>query len=362
MKKSVLVIDDSALVRKVLAEEISKFSDFQVVGSATDPYDAREKIFELKPDILTLDLEMPRMDGLSFLSKLMKAHPMPVVVVSSQAAEGSQAAMTALELGAVGIVPKPASRFSVPDVSRNLIHALRAAALVTVERMQPYSPAACESAPGTARLTKTACRMVAIGASTGGTQAIETVMRSMPQDSPGIVIVQHMPETFTGAFAERLNGNCAMEIREARDWDDVRQGTALVAPGDNHLVLVKKGDRLQVRLKKGPRVHFQRPSVDVLFYSVASSVGRKAVGVILTGMGSDGAKGLLAMHSEGAHTIAQDENSCAIFGMPREAIALGAVDEVLPLKQIAGSIISRVSAVRSRSSERSPSTASQDNV
>jgi two-component system chemotaxis response regulator CheB len=362
MKKGVLVIDDSALVRKVLAAEISKFSDFRVVGSATDPYDAREKIFELKPDILTLDLEMPRMDGLSFLSKLMKAHPIPVVVVSSQAAEGSRAAVTALELGAVGIVPKPGSRFSVPDVSRNLIHALRAAALVTMERMQPYSPAACGSAPGTTQLTGTACRMVAIGASTGGTRAIETVMRGMPQNSPGIVIVQHMPETFTGAFAECLNRNCAMEIREARDWDDVRQGTALVAPGDNHLILVKNGDRLQVRLKKGPRVHFQRPSVDVLFYSAASNVGRNAVGVILTGMGSDGAKGLLAMRSEGSHTIAQDEESCAIFGMPREAIALGAADEVLPLKQIAGSIISRMSTARNRRSEWSPIPVSQDNV
>ena len=228
--------------------------------------------------------------------------------------------------------------------------------------MQPISPAGCAGIPGTTLPTGTNCRMVAIGASTGGTRAIETVMRSMPQNSPGIVIVQHMPETFTGAFAERLNTNCPMEIREARDWDDIKQGTALVAPGDSHLVVAKNGNRLQVRLKKGPRVHFQRPSVDVLFYSVASNVGRNAVGVILTGMGSDGAKGLLAMHSEGAHAIAQDERSCAIFGMPREAIALGAVDEVLPLKQIAGSIISRMSSARNRRREWSPVAASKDSV
>ncbi len=344
MIKKVLVVDDSALVRKVLGEEISKFSDFQVVGSAIDPYDAREKILKLNPDILTLDLEMPRMDGLSFLAKLMKFHPIPVVVVSSQAEEGSVAAMLALELGAVEIVPKPGSQFSVPDVAHNLIHALRAAAAITPEKLQQRSQQ--QKTPVSMPLMKTTHKVVAIGASTGGTQAVEVVMQGMPPDAPGTIIVQHMPETFTGAFAERLNKKCAMEIREARDMDYVTPGTALIAPGDKHIVLQKNGARYQVRIKGGPRVHFQRPSVDVLFQSVASNSGQNAIGVILTGMGADGAKGMLAMHSEGAHTIAQDEKSCVIFGMPKEAIELGGVDEVLPLTQIAGAIIARVNSSR----------------
>jgi len=347
MTKKVLVVDDSALVRKVLGEEISKFSDFKVVGSAIDPYDAREKILKLNPDILTLDLEMPRMDGLSFLAKLMKFHPMPVVVVSSQAAEGSEAAMTALDLGAVGIVPKPGSQFSVPDVAHDLIHALRAAASVTMEKLQRHSRMQDRGAvPVAVPLMKTTHKVIAIGASTGGTQAIEVVMQSMPPDAPGTVIVQHMPETFTGAFAERLNKSCAMEIREARDMDYVTPGTALIAPGDKHMLLQKNGARYQVRIKGGPRVHFQRPSVDVLFQSVAANSGQNAIGVILTGMGADGAKGMLAMHTEGAHTIAQDERSSIIFGMPREAIELGGVDEVLPLTHIAGAILAKVNSLR----------------
>ena len=345
--KKVLVVDDSALVRKVLGEEISKFPDFSVVGSAIDPYDAREKILQLNPDIITLDLEMPRMDGLSFLSKLMKFHPLPVVVVSSQAQEGSKAAMNALELGAVGIVPKPGSQFSVPDVAHNLIHALRCAAAVTMDKLQLRSARPNPEAPAPApRLLKTSHKVIAIGASTGGTQAIEAVMREMPADAPGTVIVQHMPQAFTGAFAERLNAACSMQVREAQDCDDVTTGTALIAPGDKHMVLSKNGSRYQVRIKDGPRVHFQRPSVDVLFQSVALSSGQNAIGVILTGMGSDGAKGLLAMHAQGAHTIAQDEKSSVIFGMPREAIELGGANEVLPLSQIAAAILSKVSSIQ----------------
>lgn len=344
--KKVLVVDDSALVRKVLGEEISKFSDFEVVGTAIDPYDAREKIYQHSPDILTLDLEMPRMDGLSFLAKLMKFHPMPVVVVSSQAKEGSKAAMMALELGAVEIVPKPGSQFSVPDVAHTLIHALRAAASVSVDRLREHAASPRESAAThhPVSVLKTTHKIIAIGASTGGTQAIEAVLRGMPPDAPGTVIVQHMPETFTGAFAERLNRICAMEVREARDMDDVTPGTALIAPGDRHMLLQKNGARYQVRIKNGPRVHFQRPAVDVLFQSVATSCGQNAIGVLLTGMGADGAKGMLAMHSHGAHTIAQDEKSCVIFGMPREAIELGAVDEVVPLSQVATTVLNRVNA------------------
>jgi two-component system, chemotaxis family, protein-glutamate methylesterase/glutaminase len=345
--KKVLVIDDSALVRKVLGEEISKYPDFVVVGTAIDPYDARDKIIQLKPDILTLDLEMPRMDGLSFLSKLMKFHPMPVVVVSSQAQEGSKAALMALELGAVEIVPKPGSQFTVPDVAHNLIHALRAAGTVTAEKIQLRLQASAHSGPTpTTRVLNTTHKVVAIGASTGGTQAIEAVMREMPADAPGTIIVQHMPQSFTRAFADRLNHTCAMQIREAQDLDDVMPGTALIAPGDRHMVLSKNGAKYQVRIKEGPRVHFQRPSVDVLFQSVASIAGQNAIGVILTGMGADGAKGLLAMHASGAYTIAQDEKSCVIFGMPREAIELGGVDQVLPLSRIAGDILSKINATQ----------------
>jgi two-component system, chemotaxis family, protein-glutamate methylesterase/glutaminase len=341
--KKVLVIDDSALVRKVLGEEISKYPDFKVVGSAMDPYDAREKIYQLQPDIITLDLEMPRMDGLSFLARLMKFHPLPVVVVSSVALEGSKAAMDALQLGALEIVPKPGSQFSVPDVGRKLIHALRAAAAVSIDKLkirqvsdQNYSPAV--SAP----LLQTSHIVVAIGASTGGIHAIEAVMREMPADAPGTVIVQHMPRTFTEAFAERLNKICRMQVREAQDLDAVTPGVALIAPGDRHMVLSQNGAQYNVRVKEGPRAHFQRPSIDVLFQSVAKNSRQNAIGVILTGMGSDGARGLLAMHENGALTIAQDEKSCVIFGMPKEAIALGGVAHVLPLSQIGRAILASV--------------------
>jgi two-component system chemotaxis response regulator CheB len=341
--KRVLIVDDSALVRKVLTEEISKFADFQVVGSAIDPYDAREKIIKLRPDLLTLDLEMPRMDGLSFLSKLMKFHPMPVVVVSSQAQEGSQAAMTALQLGAVEIVPKPGSQFSVPDVGRRLIYALRAAAEVKMAPLTKPTPVSAtkESETSPSPMLETTHKILAIGASTGGTQAIETLMREMPPNAPGTLIVQHMPQTFTGVFAERLNRICPMEVREARDCENLVNGVALVAPGDKHMVLQKNGACYQVRIKDGPRVHYQRPSVDVLFQTVALNAGKNSIGVLLTGMGADGAKGLLAMHMNGAYTIAQDEKSCVIFGMPKEAIELGGVDEVLPLSQIARSVLNK---------------------
>jgi two-component system, chemotaxis family, protein-glutamate methylesterase/glutaminase len=345
--KKVLVVDDSALVRKVLGEEISKYPDFVVVGTAIDPYDARDKIIQLRPDILTLDLEMPRMDGLSFLAKLMKFHPMPVIVVSSQAQTGSKAAMMALELGAMEIVPKPGSQFTVPDVAHSLIHALRAAGAVTVEKLQMRLQASLRNGSTSLdRILNTTHKIVAIGASTGGTQAIEAVMREMPADAPGTIIVQHMPQTFTKAFAERLNSTCAMEIREAQDFDNVIPGTALIAPGDKHMVLSKNGAQYRVRIKDGPRVHFQRPSVDVLFQSVASTAGQNAIGVILTGMGSDGAKGLRAMRESGSYTIAQDERSCVIFGMPREAIELGGVDQVLPLSRIAVDILSKINAAQ----------------
>jgi two-component system chemotaxis response regulator CheB len=285
------------------------------------------------------------MDGLSFLAKLMKFHPLPVVVVSSQAQQGSKAALAALELGAVEIVPKPGSQYTVPDVGRNLIHALRAAGSIPREKLQFCSDKTSNiSNSASTKILKTTHKVIAIGASTGGTQAIEVVMRGLPADTPGIVIVQHMPESFTKAFAERLNRICSMEVREAQDLDDVTPGVALIAPGDKHMVLSKNGALYRVRIKDGPRVHFQRPSVDVLFQSVAVNAGQNSIGVILTGMGADGARGLFEMHTQGAHTIAQDEKSCVIFGMPREAIQLGGASAILPLQDIAQAVLARINA------------------
>lgn len=340
----VLVVDDSAIVRKVLTEELSKFNDIEVVGTAMDPYVARDKIVKLKPDVVTLDVEMPRMDGLSFLAKLMKHYPIPVVIVSSLTPKNSEAALRALELGAVEVISKPGSQFSTPDVAHHLVHAIRAAAVAKLPQRQKTT----ESPPVTASSVQlsqlqTTHKILAIGASTGGTQAIETMLRRLPVTAPGTVIVQHMPAGFTATFAERLNRVCAMEVREARDGDSVVPGVALLAPGNYHMLLTQSGARYMVRIKDGPRVHYQRPSVDVLFQSVARSAGRNAVGVILTGMGADGAKGLLAMRQAGAHTIAQDEHTCVVFGMPKEAIALGAAAEVVPLPHIADAALRALS-------------------
>ncbi|MDZ7260501.1 MAG: chemotaxis-specific protein-glutamate methyltransferase CheB, partial [candidate division KSB1 bacterium] len=282
----VLIVDDSAVVRKVLTDELSRYPDIEVVGSAMDPYAARDKIVKLQPDVITLDVEMPRMDGLSFLAKLMKYHPMPVVVVSSLTPKNSEAAIRALELGAMEVISKPGSQYSTPDVSRQLIHAIRAAASARITQWQ--EPPA-EVKPATKLSLQTTHKVIAIGASTGGTKAIEAVLKGLPVTTPGTVIVQHMPEYFTKSFADRLNTLCEMEVREARDNDPVVPGLALVAPGNKHLVLQRSGARYLARIKDGPPVHYQRPSVDVLFQSVARSAGRNAIGVLLTGMGVDGA-------------------------------------------------------------------------
>jgi two-component system chemotaxis response regulator CheB len=338
----VLVVDDSALVRKVLSEELSKFDDIEVVGTAPDPYVAREKLLTLNPDVLTLDIEMPRMDGLSFLEKLMKHRPMPVVIVSSVAPEHSETAVRALALGAVEVVSKPGSAYSVPDVAATLVRAIRAAA-----RAKVRAPAAPVERPRIAPVFETTNRIIAIGASTGGTMAIEQVLRGLPAMTPGIVIVQHMPASFTKAFADRLNGICPMEVREARDGDAVLPGLALIAPGDQHLLLQRDGARYVASVKDGPRVHHQRPAVDVLFHSVARCAGRNAVGALLTGMGTDGAKGMVALREAGAYTIAQDEASCIVFGMPAEAVRLDGADEVAPLDRIAGSLMEACTRRRS---------------
>jgi two-component system chemotaxis response regulator CheB len=332
----VLVVDDSALVRKILTEELSKCAGIEVVGSAIDPYVARDMILKLRPDVMTLDLEMPRMDGLSFLAKLMKHYPMPVVVVSSVAPENSSAALRALQLGAVEVVSKPGSTYSTPDVSKELSRAIKCAALSRPERLTAAATTA-SSKPVVLPPShlKTTRRIVAIGASTGGTMAVETVLKGYPPSAPGTVVVQHMPPYFTSTFAERLDKICDVEVREAVDKDVVAPGLVLIAPGGKHMMLERSGALFVVRIKDGPLVHHQKPAVDVLFQSVARNAGANAVGVILTGMGADGAKGLLAMREAGASTFAQDEQTCVVFGMPRQAIALGAAERVLPLQDIA---------------------------
>lgn len=340
----VLVIDDSAVVRKVLAEELSKYPDIDVVGTAVDPYVARDKILQLEPDVLTLDVEMPRMDGLTFLEKLMNQHPMPVVILSSLAPANGETALRALRLGAVEVLSKPGSRFSTPD-SRHLAEVIRAAARAKVSRPQPEEPAVTGAAStSTGAWLETTHKVVAIGASTGGTQAIEKIIRALPAATPGMVIVQHMPKDFTRGFAERLNSVGLLTVREARDGETVVPGLVLVAPGDLHMVLERSGAQYIVRIKDGPKVYYQRPSVDVLFYSVARNAARNAVGVILTGMGGDGARGLLAMREAGARTIAQDEASCVVFGMPKEAIHMGAAEKVLAADQIPRAILQMAGA------------------
>lgn len=337
----VLIVDDSAIVRQVLKKELSNARGIEVVGTAVDPYAARDKIIQLKPDVLTLDLEMPRMDGLTFLGKLMKFHPMPVVVVSSLTMKGSEAALHALELGAVDVMGKPGSSYSVANISKPLAEKIRAAATAKIAKPAPASATAPH--PATAvqprPMLKTTHKILAIGASTGGTEAIKNVLMGLPASTSGTVIVQHMPEHFTAAFAGRLNELCPMEVREAKNGDMIVPGLALLAPGNFHMVVRRSGARYHVEIKNGPPVHHQRPAVDVLFHSVAEQVGRNAVGAILTGMGADGARGMLAMKEAGAKTFAQDEKTCVVFGMPKEAIKLQAVEHVAPLHLIPNHII-----------------------
>ncbi|MEP7383363.1 MAG: chemotaxis response regulator protein-glutamate methylesterase [Gemmatimonadota bacterium] len=342
----VLIVDDSAVVRKALSVGLSRFADIEVVGTAMDPYVARDKIIELRPDVLTLDVEMPRMDGLAFLERLMQHYPIPVIIVSSLAPKQSEAAVRALSLGAVNVVPKPGTQYSVPDVERHLVAAVRAAARATL-RKRDSPPVATAPAPrqhlGLLHMTD---RIVAIGASTGGTGAIEAVLRRFPADAPGIVIAQHMPAGFTASFAQRLDQQCAITVREARDGEIITPGLALVAPGNRHLLVQRSGARWIARVKDGPLVHYQRPSVDVLFNSVAKAAGRTAIGVILTGMGEDGARGLLAMREAGGWTVAQDEQSSVVFGMPRAAIELGAAHEVCALRDIGDLILAMLAPGR----------------
>ncbi len=335
-KIKVLIVDDSAMVRKVLTKELSKDPGIEVVGAAPDPYIGRDKIVFLQPDVLILDIEMPKMDGLTFLEKLMKYYPMPVIIVSSLAKEGCEVALHALELGAVEVMVKPGAAYTVQDLSEQLIEKVKAAAEIKrFERLHQKRepPATKPAAPR--QFFKTTNKVVAIGASTGGTEAIKEVLTGLPVEIPPILVVQHMPEHFTRAFAERLNTLCKFQVKEAEDGELASPEKVLIAPGNRHMVLKRSGAQYYVEVKNGPLVYHQRPSVEVLFTSVAQSAGPNAVGVILTGMGKDGANGLLEMKKAGAFTIAQDEESSVVYGMPKEAVALGGAMKIASLDKIA---------------------------
>lgn len=329
----VLIVDDSAVVRKVLTDGLKDKKDIIVVGTAPDPYVARDKIVKLEPDVITLDIEMPRMDGITFLKKLMRYYPIPVIIVSSLTEKGGKLALEAIRNGAVEVIAKPSGSYSIGDMATQIADKIRAASRVRVKKRDV--PVNDQEPPKLKALGETTRKIIAIGASTGGTEAIRYLMKQLPADSPGIVITQHMPAKFTKSYAENLNNQSALRIKEAEDGDAITPGTALIAPGNFHLLMARSGARYYARIKNGPMVHHQRPAVDVLFKTVAMYAGENAVGVILTGMGADGADGLLEMKNAGARTIAQDEKSCVVFGMPKEAIKKGAAEFVLPLDKIA---------------------------
>jgi two-component system chemotaxis response regulator CheB len=343
----VLIVDDSAVVRQSLNDILSADPQIEVVGAASDPFVAAERISEQVPDVITLDIEMPRMDGLTFLEHIMTQRPIPVVICSSLAEEGAQSTLRALELGAVDIVAKPrfGTKQFLEDSRITLCEAVKAAAEVRVRphqpsrTVQPKLTADAILSPATGAMIETTEKVVVIGASTGGTEALKTLLEGLPPDAPGIVIVQHMPEMFTRAFANRLDSLCHITVKEAETNDTILRGRALIAPGNHHTLLKRSGARYFVDIKEGPLVCRHRPSVDVLFRSAARYAGKNAVGVLLTGMGDDGARGMLEMKHAGAATIAQDEATSLVFGMPKEAIKLGAADNILPLAAVGGAIL-----------------------
>lgn len=351
MKKKirVLVVDDSSLVRRILADILASDSAIEVMGMASDPYMAAQIMKEHAPDVITLDIEMPRMDGITFLQKIMNQHPIPVVICSSVAANGSENALRAMEYGAVEIIEKPrmGTQQFLKESGIRICDTVKAAARAKVKPVRArfrvvekkLSADAVIAKAATTRVIQTTEKIVIVGASTGGTEALRIFLEALPQDCPGIVIVQHMPENFTRAFSERLNRICRVEVKEAADGDSVIRGRALIAPGNRHLLLKRSGARYYVEVKEGPLVCRHRPSVDVLFRSAARYAGANVVGVIMTGMGDDGAKGMLEMKETGAYTIAQDEATSVVFGMPQEAIKLGGVDRVYPLERIAGAVL-----------------------
>jgi len=329
----VLIVDDSATVRQVLGRELENHELIEVVGAAPDPYVARDMIVQRRPDVITLDIEMPRMDGITFLRKLMQYFPLPVIILSSLTPQGGEVALEAMEAGAVEVLCKPSSAYSIGDLSVQLVDKILAAARVRVKK-RAGGPRQDQAPARRLSMTRTTHKVIAIGSSTGGTEALQRVLMPLPANAPAIVVTQHMPEHFTRSFANRLNELCAIEVKEAEDGDSVRAGRALIAPGNRHLLVRRSGALYVAQVKDGPLISRHRPSVDVLFKSAARFAGANAIGVILTGMGRDGTEGMAEMHGQGAKTIAQDEASCVVFGMPKEAIAAGAVDYVLPLDAI----------------------------
>jgi two-component system chemotaxis response regulator CheB len=338
-KIRVLVVDDSAVVRRMISDALGSDPDIEVVGTACDPYVARDKILELNPDVLTLDIEMPRMDGLTFLRILQQHRPMPVVVISSISTAGSKAALDAMEFGAVDVLAKPQSAWNLGSLREQLAMRIKGAARARLTSFNK-SPANNAAVPAsTAHFTPR--QLILIGASTGGTEAIKNVLTRLPDGLPGICIVQHIPPVFSKTFAERLNECCAFEVREAVEGDELKPGLALIAPGDYHLALSWRGTHYRVSLQQGPMIHHVRPAVDVMFESVAGA-GRNALAVLLTGMGRDGAEGMKKLKANGAATIAQNEETCVVYGMPRAAVELGCVDRVLPLDLIPHAILRAV--------------------
>lgn len=352
---NVMVVDDSAVVRQVLTDIINTDPALELMAAVADPIFAMKRMQIKWPDVIVLDIEMPRMDGLTFLKKIMNEHPTPVVICSTLAGDGADSTMQALASGAVGIVEKPkvSTKQGLRDESKFLLDNIKAAAKSnmsqvrkagSVSKLQTQQPAPKMNAdamlaPALKAMNETTEQIVALGTSTGGTQALEAVLTKLPRTCPGIVVVQHMPEKFTAAFAARLNGMCEIRVKEAQDGDRVMIGQALIAPGGKHMMLKRSGAKYYVEVADGPLVSRHKPSVDVLFRSVAKSAGKNALGIIMTGMGDDGAKGMKEMHDVGAQTQAQDESSCVVFGMPKEAVKLGAIDEQLGLNEIPGSII-----------------------
>ncbi len=342
-KIKVLIVDDSAVIRKILSSGLSKNQDIEIVGTAPDPFIARNKILQFKPDVLTLDVEMPRMDGITFLHKLMTNYPIPTIMVSSLTQDGCDATLKALEVGAVDFVAKPTSRLGsdVENVLDELYTKIKYASKAKLRVRQKHSEivnnikSVKTIRPGTKpSLFKGTHKIILIGASTGGTEALKDVLIKMPPDSPAIAIVQHMPEMFTKKFAERMNSLCSITVKEGKNGDSLVPGQAIIAPGNYHMSVRRNGAMYCIETNQEAPVHHQRPAVDILFDSAAKNIGPNAIGVILTGMGADGAKGLLDMKESGAKTIAQDEDSCVVFGMPKEAIKLGAADKIVPLQNI----------------------------
>jgi two-component system, chemotaxis family, protein-glutamate methylesterase/glutaminase len=348
-KIQVLIVDDSAVVRNTLADIINADPRLAVMATATDPFAAAERMRAQAPDVITLDLEMPRMDGLTFLEKIMSQRPVPVVICSSLTEKGSLSALKAMELGAVEVIAKPlmGTRAFLEESRVHICDAVYAAATARLKKIAPWRPiepkltadAVLAKPVASQAMVRTTEKVVAVGASTGGTEALRILLEMLPADSPGLVVVQHMPENFTRAFAERLNSICQVTVKEAQNDDTVMRGRVLIAPGNRHVLLKRSGARYYVEIKDGPLVSRHRPSVDVLFRSTARYAGANAVGVIMTGMGDDGAQGMLEMKSAGAFTIAQDEASCVVFGMPKEAIKKGGVDKVVPLNGIAAMVL-----------------------